>query len=241
MPDELDGMIVGTKRREIGRSYHEYYLREVSHVDPVTGDTHYFKGGDIDGGGDRETTPDHTEADRYYIGETAVPDLFGSFTNNLAFHDFDLSFMFTYGIGGKMYDNIYSWLNHEGRLGYHMHDDINNRWRSPAEDVSREDYETYSNTPKLQHENRSLYAGVSDYYLKDMTYLSLRNLTLGYTLPQNISQQIGINNLRVYVAGENLAIWNENEGMDPQHSFTGVTDHTYVPIRTLTFGVNLTF
>ncbi len=47
--------------------------------------------------------------------------------------------------------------------------------------------------------------------------------------------------MRLFVAGENVYTWNAYEGMDPQHSFHGVTDHTYVPVRTFTFGVNLQF
>lgn len=243
MPEQLEGTIVGTKRWEVGRSYYEYYLREVSHIDPVTGNTMFYyditdEDGEVIG---RGTTSDINRADRYFIGETSIPDLFGAFTNNFAYGNWDLSFMFSYGIGGKMYDNIYSWLMHEGRLGYHMHVDINERWRSPAENVSRDDYKTYSDFPKVQHENRNLYPGVSDQYLKDMTYLSLRNVTLGYNLPRRFAEQIGISNLRLFVAGENIYTWNQHEGMDPQHSFTGVTDHTYVPVRTFTFGVNLQF
>ncbi len=243
MPERLEGTIVGTKRWETGRSYYEYYLREVSHIDPVTGSTMFFYDitddeGEVIG---RGTTSDIARADRYYIGETSIPDFFGAFTNNLVYRNFDMSFMFTYGVGGKSYDNIYSWLMHEGRLGYHMHTDINDRWRAPVANVGRDDYQTFDGKPKVEHENRNLFPGVSTQYLMDMTYIALRNVTLGYSLPRNLSDRVGISNLRLFVAGENLAIWNENEGMDPQHSFHGVTDHTYVPIRTITFGVNLQF
>jgi len=243
MPEQLEGTIVGTKRWETGRSYYDYYLREVSHIDPVTGSTMFFyditdDDGEVIG---RGTTDDVSQADRYYIGETAIPDFFGAITNNLVYRNFDVSFMFSYGVGGKMYDNIYSWLMHEGRLGYHMHQDINDRWRAPVENVGRDDYGTLGNIPKVEHGNSDLYVGVSEQYLKDMTFLAFRNFTFGYTLPGNMTDRLGINNLRLYVSGENIAIWNENEGMDPQHSFTGVTDHTYVPVRTITFGLNLQF
>ena len=228
MPEGLEGTIVGTHRWETGRSYYEYYLREVSHIDEETGRTMFYYDQED---GSRGTTPDGDEADRYFVDETPIPDLYGAFTNNMTYGNWDLSFMFTYGIGGKSYDNIYSWLMHEGRAGYHMHADIGERWRSPGDQTD---------IPRVETGNTYLYYG-SDMFLRDMTYIALRNLTLGYTLPQNISEQIGINNLRLFVAGENLGIWNENEGMDPQHNFSGVTDHTYVPVRNITFGVNLQF
>ncbi|MFO7873400.1 MAG: TonB-dependent receptor [Bacteroidales bacterium] len=236
MPEQLEGTIVGTKRWETGRSYYEYYLREVSHIDPETGSTMFFY--DIlDEDGEfveRGVTDDIAEADRYYVDETAIPDFYGSFTNNLVYNNFDMSFMFSYGVGGKSYDNIYSWLMHEGRLGYHMHEDLNDRWRQPVDEYT-------GSIPKVEHGNSDLYPGTSDQYLKDMTYLALKNFTFGYTLPGRLTDRIGVSNLRLFVSGENVAIWNENEGMDPQHSFTGVTDHTYVPVRTITFGLNLQF
>lgn len=234
MPEQLEGTIVGTKRWETGRSYYEYYLREVSHIDPETGATMFFYDILDDDGEfvERGVTDDIRDADRYYIGETSIPDFYGAFTNNFVYRNFDLSFLFTYGVGGKSYDNIYSWLMHEGRLGYHMHLDLNDRWRQPGDEAS---------IPKVEHGNSNLYPGVSTQYLRDMTFLALKNFTLGYTLPFSLTQRLGITSLRLYAAGENLAIWNETQGMDPQHSFHGVTDHTYVPVRTFTFGLNLQF
>lgn len=236
MPPQLEGMIQGTKRLETGRSLFDYYLREVSHIDPQTGQTHYFFDiTDEQGNVTRGTTTNHLEADRYYVG-SAIPDFFGGFTNALNFRNFDLSFLFTYSVGGLMYDNIWGSLI-DGRFwagdwGSNIHSDRLNRWRQPGDETGQ---------PRIEQGNAALYAGLSDQRLHDMSYLALKNVTLGFVVPANLTQRAGITNLRIFASGDNLFILNEIQGMDPQHSFAGTTDFTYVPVRTITFGVNLQF
>ena len=238
MPEQLEGMISGTKRLDVGTSMYDYYLREVSHIDPETGSTHYyFDEVDEDGNptGERGTTTNHLLADRYYVG-TAIPDFFGGFTNNFSYGNFDLSVLMTYSYGGEMYDNIYSSLFDArlwaGDYGNAFHADRINRWVQPGDETGQ---------PRVQQGNASLYAGTSAERLRDMSYLSLKNVTLGYKLPSELISRFGMSSLRLYASADNLFIWNETQGMDPQHSFTGVTDYTFVPVRTITFGLNLQF
>lgn len=237
MPDELEGMITGTKRLETGRSMYDYYLREFSHVDPETGQSFYFKDiideeGNITG---RETTSDHLTATRYFVG-SAIPDFFGGFTNNFNYGNFDLSVLFTYSYGGLTYDNVWgSIINGRfwaGDYGSNIHQERTNRWRQPGDDTGQ---------PRMQQGSASLYAGTSTWNLKDMSYITLKNVTVGYLLPNSIAQRAGISSMRLFASGDNLHIWNKHEGMDPQNNFTGVTDFNYVPVRTITFGVNLQF
>ena len=238
MPEQLEGMIVGTKRLDVGTSMYDYYLREVSHIDPETGSTHYFYDiMDEDGNptGERGTTPDHLQADRYYVG-TAIPDVFGGITNNFNYRNWDLSILMTYSIGGEVYDNVYGAM-FDGRFwagdyGSAIHADRVNRWRQPGDETGQ---------PRVQQGSASLWAGLSDARLHDMSYLALRNVTLGYNLPGEFAQRIGMTSMRLFASGDNLFILNENEGMDPQHDFSGTTDFTFVPVRTITFGVNLRF
>ena len=238
MPEELEGMVDGTKRLDVGTSLYDYWLREVSHIDPETGATHYYYDITDENGeptGERGTTSNHLDADRYYVG-TAIPDAFGGFTNNISYRNWDFSMLFTYSIGGETYDNVYGGM-FDGRFwagdyGSALHADRVNRWRQPGDETGQ---------PRVQQGSASLYAGTSDNRLFDMTYLSLKNVTLGYNLPAELAQRFGMTSMRVYATGDNLFIWNDNEGMDPQHSFAGTTDYTFVPVRTMTFGVNLQF
>jgi hypothetical protein len=86
----------------------------------------------------------------------------------------------------------------------------------------------------------------SDLYIKDGSYLRLKNLQLGYTLPATISQRVSISKLRLYVAGENLLTFTGYDGFDPElasgNYFTiGVDKGIYPQARTISFGANITF
>ena len=92
----------------------------------------------------------------------------------------------------------------------------------------------------------------SDMYIQDGSYLRLKNITLGYTLPRNLTNKIGISRLRVYARAENLFTWTKYWGFDPEigagwdndsqkHNtqYTGVDYGVYPQARTYTFGVNV--
>jgi len=229
-----DPFIRGTRRIAEGRSLFDHYLREIAGINEEGHTLYYIDVLDEDGEptGDRETTTDPNDADRYYVG-TGIPDFWGGLTNNFTFGNFDLSVLFTYGVGGTMYDMAYSWLMGEGRYGYHLHADRLDRWRQPG------DHEI-TDQPRMENDRPELFFA-SDRNLQPMDFLALKNVTLNYRVPQSFTGQYGINELGVFVSAENLFIMNENTGMDPQHSFTGQTDHGYFPVRTITFGLNLQF
>ncbi|MBW6499435.1 MAG: TonB-dependent receptor [Bacteroidales bacterium] len=237
MPEATPEIISGTKKLMVGRSMYDYFLRETSRIDPETGTQYYFY--DIlDDNGDviaRRDTNIVAQATRYYVG-SAIPDFWGGITNNFNFGNFDLSVLFTYSYGGLMYDGTYGALV-AGRLwatdyGNHYHKDALNRWVQPGDETGQ---------ARLEGGNPDLYGGTSEDLLFDMSYLALKNVTFGYNIPTRLMNQIGVSNLRLFVSGDNLFIWNNNQGMDPQHSFTGTTDFGYVPVRTVTFGLNLQF
>ena len=92
----------------------------------------------------------------------------------------------------------------------------------------------------------------SDMYVRDGSYLRLKNLTLGYTLPRSLTSKVGISRLRIYGRAENLITWTKYWGFDPEigagwdndsqkHNtqFTGVDYGVYPQARTFTIGVNV--
>jgi len=85
---------------------------------------------------------------------------------------------------------------------------------------------------------------VSDLYVFDGSYLRLKNITLGYTLPRNLTQKIGVERFRVYAMAENLFTFTKYHGFDPEigSSVTsmGVDYGVYPQARTFTLGVNVT-
>lgn len=76
------------------------------------------------------------------------------------------------------------------------------------------------------------------------SYLRVKNITLGYTLPKELTQKAYINNARVYVSGDNLFMFSAAPGIDPSMSLTGGMDvdaYSYPVMRTISIGVNVTF
>ena len=92
----------------------------------------------------------------------------------------------------------------------------------------------------------------SDLYITDGSYMRLKNMQLGYTLPQSITSKFFVNKLRVYVAAENLLTLTQYAGYDPEISrgsyddrssatLLGVDYGVYPQSRTFTIGFNLGF
>ena len=85
----------------------------------------------------------------------------------------------------------------------------------------------------------------SDLYVYDGSYMRLKNIQLGYTLPTNLTRQFLISSLRFYVAGENLLTFTKYHGFDPEISSTttslGVDYGVYPQARVWTVGVNIAF
>jgi len=92
----------------------------------------------------------------------------------------------------------------------------------------------------------------SDLYVKNGDYLRLRNIQIGYTLPQKLTKKVLISSLRLYAAAENLLTFTKYEGFDPEISnvgtsvgdtgtSSGIDRGIYPQARTFTFGLNLKF
>lgn len=76
-------------------------------------------------------------------------------------------------------------------------------------------------------------------YLADASFLRLQNITLSYTLPRNIVKKIYLDNLRVYISGENLKTWDHlPHGLEPEMLSNGAWTYPYM--RKISFGINLT-
>jgi hypothetical protein len=80
----------------------------------------------------------------------------------------------------------------------------------------------------------------NDWYLQDASYLRLKNLVIGYTLPQSIASRFRCNMLRVYFSGDNLFTWTGYEGLDPERAGDGVFVQ-YPQNRIVSFGLNINF
>ena len=86
------------------------------------------------------------------------------------------------------------------------------------------------------HPNNSL---TSSLYLRNASYIRLRSIDFGYTLPSDLVKKIGVRNVRIYLSGANLFVWSKMKMFDPEIENT--TGTYYPQQRTLNLGLNLTF
>lgn len=230
MPDDdvLDSVIDGNLMYSVGHSRFEYFLVE-SHVDHETGDELYYY---YDENGNKLDTNNYAFANahgRVYQG-SSLPDLTGGFTNSFSYKGFDLSFLFTFGIGGKYYDRIYQDLMSPGSsIGHNWHEDILNSWTPENKD---------SDLPRVELQNQDIGQN-SARWLVDASYLNLRNISLGYTFNSKWAKNIGLQSLKIYATADNIMLLTKRKGMDPQATFDGNPDFIYSPARTIMFGVKV--
>lgn len=221
-------IISGTKKLSVGHSVYDFWLRESAGVDPNTGLQLYYYNDPTTG--EKLTTTNQNNASYYYVG-SSIPDFYGGLTTGFKYKWFDASVLVTYSVGGEMYDGAYAALMHGGAYGTHWHKDILKRWHEVGQETD---------VPRVQNGLTQLTAQ-SSRFLTDASFVNIKNVTIGFTLPKNISSKAGIENARLFVTGDNLKIFSKRKGMDPQQSFAGVSDYTYVPNKTFTVGLTLQF
>lgn len=230
------GKQVGSAWREVGQPLYNYYLKEYAGVDPTNGQPMYnvyekdaetgLSTGKLIG-----TVNNTSDATYVKTGKTAIPDLYGGFGTDFRFAGFDFSMSFAYQLGGWTYDSVYAGLMSAGDSDANWHKDIFNRW-TPQN--------TNTDVPRLQFGGQQANAE-STRFLISSSYISLRNVSLGYTLPKSVTDALKIQGIRVYLQGENMWYLSARKGMDVRKSFSGATGNTYSALRTVSAGVSVTF
>jgi TonB-dependent starch-binding outer membrane protein SusC len=176
-------------------------------VDSQTGDALYQ-------GRDGNPTNSFSGAARQVIGDP-TPDFIGGITNTLSYKGFDLNGFFQFVYGNDVYNLAGVFMSTNGNDLDNQTRDQLNRWRKPGD---------VSNVPQAR-----LFEGngtrMSSRYVQDGSYIRLKTLTLGYTIPQSILDKIKLRTARIYVTGQNLLTITKYEGWDPEVStgFTGLS------------------
>lgn len=219
---------------EEGKAIYTFYMPKSAGVDPATGTQLYYAYEKDDDGnkieGSEYITSEIAEAtsSRYYMGSREA-DVAGSFGTDMQWGPIDFSFLTTFSIGGKTYDSVYGSIMEVWYAGQNWSKHILRRWQKPGD-------ETDVPVVLLQSSRNS-----ADRFLIDASYFAIKSIQLGYTLPQKWTGKIGVKSLRVFALGDNLALFSHLNGLNPQYNFTGGTDYSYTPTRTISFGVDINF
>ncbi len=177
-----------------------------------------------------ETTTNNSAATYYYVG-TALPDFQGGINTTFTWKGIDLAIAMNYSLGGKILDRMYMGLMHAGSDGgTNWHKDILNAWSETNKG---------SQIPVMNGSQNA--NAVSDRFLIGADYFNLRNITVGYTFPSKWTRKAFIEKARLYFTADNVALASKRKGLDPRQYIYGQSQANYSTIRSMSFGLSLTF
>lgn len=178
------------------------------------------------------------DEDRHIIGNTQ-PKHFGGFTNNLTYKGFDLSIQTAWSYGNDIYNkNIKKGSSTSSPWGNKLAL-VNERW-SPENPTNTL---TSFNTGASGNFSSAAYSR----YIEDGSYFRLSNITIGYKLSKKASKSVGLRSLRFYGAVDNVHVWTNYSGWDPDVSVgrnqltPGLDIDSYPRSRTFRIGLNAKF
>lgn len=181
-----------------------------------------------------------TEADRTIIGNPN-PDFTYGFTNNFSYKNFDLNIFFQGSQGGQIFNMTNVQLNNGDANT--TKDYFNNAW-TPTN--------TNTDQPRVgNNSNRE----ISSRFVEDGSYLRLKNIALGYSLPSDVVEKIGIGSLRLSLSAQNLLTFTKYSGLDPEVNYYGASGDNstssntvqgfdfgnYPTVKSVNFSLNVKF
>ncbi|MCF2873296.1 MULTISPECIES: SusC/RagA family TonB-linked outer membrane protein [unclassified Tenacibaculum] len=225
----------GIYRWTKGGSAFDFFIRDYVGINPANGHAIWATEKEFEADGTTPTngtTEDSSVAEQILLGKSALPDVYGGFSTTLTYKNFDFAIDLNYQFGGYSYDAVYN-DGFDGGIGRNFNRDFSKTWG----------YDNTTGTlPRVFDGTTSYFQ--SDLFLRKSDYISLNNLVIGYSIPQDITSTIGLSKVRIYAIGNNLALWTADgtQGFDPRASVTGNNNSVrYSTLKTYTLGVNINF
>lgn len=159
------------------------------------------------------------------------PKWTGGFGFNSEYKGFYLDTHFTFQQGAWKYDNAMAWLYDPVSIGeWNQSVDMLDAWSATNPNGSQ---------PSLTANNLA-YADYSDRFLKDASFVRLKNVSLGYNVPKDLLKNTFVKGMKIFVQSENLYTWTKWKGYDPEPNFS-YSLSVYPNMRTITLGTNIEF
>lgn len=180
--------------------------------------------------------------DRVYMG-SAIPKLIAGLNLNVNYRNFDVSLFFQGAYGNKIYVQVNQDIEGFYRGFTVTQRYFDERWTGQG---------TSDTQPRASWTSKSNNARPSSRFLENGSYLRMKNLQIGYTLPENILKVIGLKQVRLYASGTNLFTLTKYPGLDPEMTVSdnskgegdranGIDWGTYPSAMTIMFGIDITF
>ena len=220
----------GNKISRVDKDFNSWYIRKWLGVDPANGNPLWEV---VDPQtGERSETSDYNAATNQIVGSSS-PDFYGGFASSMRFKGFSLSASFGFVSGNKIYNSSRELYDADGAyptFNQQVLSDKWNRWEKPG-DIATHPLPLYGGN---NASNKT-----SSRYLEDGSYLRLRNIRLGYSIPQKWIEKFGLKNLELYLTGDNLLTFTEYSGTDPEAGNDGFVGTQYPISKRFALGVNL--
>jgi TonB-dependent starch-binding outer membrane protein SusC len=156
---------------------------------------------------------------------------------DFGYKGFDLSLFFLGSAGVKIY-NADRMQGIDPTYSFNMYAETVNRWNGPN---------TSNSIPRMTTKRDNRNYRTSDMFIEDGSFLRLKNVVIGYTLKEDLTNKIGIGRTRFYITGQNVFTFTNYSGLDPELGYTdgnkqiNVDYAQYPQSRTWIFGANITF
>lgn len=209
-----------------------FYTKKYAGVDPQNGDALYYLNE-----GSSETTNDYNAAAEMVVGNPN-PNWTGGITNNFSYKGFDLNIFFQFVEGIDLYFASGHFASNSGNYWDNQTVDQLRRWQNPG-DVTDVPQARYLGSNGSRQSSR---------FISDGSYIRLKTLSFGYTLPTSLTQRYRLSKVRFYFSAQNLLTFTNYDG-DPEvstgdgnaNTSLGVDYYTTPQAKTFAFGVNLGF
>jgi len=210
---------------ENGGMINEYWVVPYAGVNPANGELLFVAA-------DGSLTETPNDVDRRKSGKSNIPIYQGGFGFNLDYKGFFVDSQFSYSLDQWRFDYAQLWLNSPSFApDNNMSTDILNAW-TPTN--------TNTNVPSVNATNFDLGTDFSDKWLKDASYIRLRNFSFGYNFDKKTLEKSFITALKLFIQAENLYTWTKWRGFDPDFGSISSVGSFPTP-RTVSFGVNVEF
>ncbi|MBW8358506.1 MAG: SusC/RagA family TonB-linked outer membrane protein [Weeksellaceae bacterium] len=215
----------GDIRNVVGGPAFQWHYAPYIGVNPSNGNALFL---DING---NPTETPAVDTDQRATGKNMYPLWSGGFGLNSEYKGLYADAHFSFQQGAWKYENAMAWLYDPVSIGeWNQASDMLDAWSPTNTDGSQ---------PSLSATNLT-YDGYSDRFLKDASFIRLKNVSIGYNIPKRVLDGTFVKSMKVFVQGENLYTWTKWPGYDPEPNFA-YSLSVYPNMKSVSLGTNIEF